>query len=70
MVVNVIVRRAFTIIADVIARRAITIIIAHCAVAIIVNKDKMPVHWPRQRRHRNKGNNAIVTMAESVASSK
>ena len=54
-------------------RRAVAVIVdfvARCAVAIIVDNGKTPVHRQRQQRHRDEGNNAIATTAKSVVSSK
>jgi hypothetical protein len=69
-IVDVVIRRAVAIIVDV--RRTVTIVddaVARRAVAIIVDNGKMPVHWQRQRRHRDEGNNAIATTAKTPGAS-
>ena len=49
-------------------RRVVEIIVgivARHTVAIIVDNGKTPTHWQWQQRHRDKGNNTIVTTAET-----
>jgi hypothetical protein len=49
----------------VVAHRAIIVVVTLCAVAIIVNNGKTPVHRQWQQRHHDEGNNAIVTTAKT-----
>ena len=57
-VVRVDVHRTVAIVIDDVARRAVT---------IIVDNGKTPALWQWQRRHCNKGNNAITTTVKMPA---
>jgi hypothetical protein len=67
IVVDFVVSRVVWIVVFVVARRAIVVVVALCAVAIIVDNGKTPAHRHRQRRHHDKGNNAIATTAKTPA---
>jgi len=66
VIVDVVIRRAVAIIVDVCCTVAIVVdAVARRAVTIIDNNGKTPAHRQWQRRHCNKGNNAIAMAAKT-----
>jgi len=64
--VNVVIRPAVAIIVDI--QRTVTIVVnavARRALTIIVDNSKTPAHRQWQQRHRDEGNNAIVTTVKT-----